>query len=94
MYWYFHVPNFILAALFYTLLGRLLLSFFAPRDWNNYIWRAFCRLTEPVLKLTRLVTPSVVPQPVLIIFSALWIMVVRISYWILLRNLDLAPPVT
>ena len=25
-YWYFHLPNFILAALMYTLLGRVLLG--------------------------------------------------------------------
>ena len=25
-YWYFHLPNFILAALMYTLLGRALLA--------------------------------------------------------------------
>jgi hypothetical protein len=25
-YWYFHLPNFILAVLMYTLLGRALLS--------------------------------------------------------------------
>jgi len=35
--WYFHLPNFILAALMYTLLGRVLLSLFLDADSPNYI---------------------------------------------------------
>ena len=34
-HWYFHLPNFVLAALAYTLLGRFALSFFLPwKDWT------------------------------------------------------------
>ena len=44
-YWYFHIPNLVLAAVMYTLLGRLILSFFVPPDWKNYIWRAFVKIT-------------------------------------------------
>ncbi|TIV11798.1 MAG: YggT family protein, partial [Mesorhizobium sp.] len=40
-YWYFHIPNFILAAVMYTLMGRLLLGLFVPESWDNYIWRFF-----------------------------------------------------
>ncbi|NJL07638.1 MAG: hypothetical protein HC900_04765 [Methylacidiphilales bacterium] len=31
-YWYFHLPNFVLAALFYTLLGRVLLGIVVDAD--------------------------------------------------------------
>ena len=31
-YWYYHLPNFVLAALMYTLLGRVLLSLFLDAD--------------------------------------------------------------
>ena len=32
-YWYYHLPNFVLAALMYTLLGRALLGLIAqPED--------------------------------------------------------------
>ena len=56
-YWYFHVPNYLLAAVLYTLLGRFLLGLFVPPDWNNYIWRFFCRVTHPVLAAVAWVTP-------------------------------------
>ena len=48
-YWYFHLPNFILAALMYTLLGRALLGLIVEPNSSNYIWRFFCRITDPVV---------------------------------------------
>src|SRR5690606_7534598 len=59
-YWYFHLPNFALAVLAYTLLGRFALSFFLPPDSTNYIWRWFCRLTDWVLVGVRAITPRYV----------------------------------
>ena len=57
-YWYYHLPNFVLAALMYTLLGRVLLSLFVEPDSSNYIWRFFCRITDPVVAIVALVTPK------------------------------------
>ena len=52
-YWYFHLPNFVLAALMYTLLGRALLGLIVEPDSSNYIWRFFCRITDPVHRADR-----------------------------------------
>ena len=52
-YWYFHLPNFVLAALMYTLLGRALLGLIVEPDSQNYIWRFFCRITDPVVAARR-----------------------------------------
>lgn len=79
-YWYFHLPNYVLAVIMYTLLGRLILSFFFPPDSDNYIWKAFCRLTDWVLKLVGYVTPRSVPPPVVIFFAFLWILIVRQAF--------------
>ena len=57
-HWYFHLPNFILAALMYTLLGRALLGLIVQPDSQNYIWRFFCRVTDPVVGIIALVTPK------------------------------------
>jgi uncharacterized protein YggT (Ycf19 family) len=90
-YWYFHVPNFVLAAVLYTLLGRLVLGLVAPDNWDNYIWRAFKAITDPVLGLVRLVTPNVLGSPIVTVFSVLWIMVIRILYFGALMSAGLAP---
>jgi len=93
-YWYFHLPNFILAAVMYTLIGRLLLSFFAPPDWKNYIWRAFVTITNPVLRPVRFMTPAVLPDLVVLIFAALWLMLIRVGFFALLANLALLPTIS
>jgi YggT family protein len=74
------IPNYLLAALMYTLVGRFILSFLLPPDSKNYIFRAFVRLTNPVLALVRPITPAVVPHLVLLIFAAIWILVLRIVF--------------
>jgi hypothetical protein len=45
-YWYFHLPNYAFAVLFWTLIGRFMFGFFLPPDSPNYIYRWFRRLTE------------------------------------------------
>lgn len=77
-YWYFHVPNYILAALIWTLLGRFVLGFFVPPQWDNYIWQAFRRLTDPVLAVTRAITPSFMVEGLLPLVAVFWLIVLRI----------------
>ena len=90
-YWYFHIPNFILAAVMYTLMGRLLLGLFVPEDWDNYIWRFFKTVTDPFLRIVRAITPSILTKPVVIVFSVLWLMALRVGYLALLVNFGIAP---
>ena len=57
-YWYFHLPNFVLAALMYTLLGRAMLALFVDAelaelylafflsDHRSGRCRRFCRNAE------------------------------------------------
>jgi uncharacterized protein YggT (Ycf19 family) len=88
---HFHLPNFILAALMYTVMGRLVFSMFVPADWDNYIYRAFVRLTDPVVKIVRAITPSVFANPVVLVFSVLWLLVLRFALGVILFNLGLMP---
>lgn len=90
-YWYFHIPNFILAAIMYTLLGRLVLGLFVPADWDNYIWRFFRRVTDPVIRVVRAITPSVLSDGVVMVFTVLWLMVLRLGLLLLLLQFGLAP---
>lgn len=78
-FWYFHIPNFILAALMYTLLGRALLGLFVAPGSSNYIWRAFCRLTDPFVALIALVTPKATAPVVLWLFGVVWLFWLRVA---------------
>jgi hypothetical protein len=77
-YWYYHLPNFVLAALMYTLLGRALLGLIAQPEDSNYIWRAFCRITDPVVKVVALVTPKAAAEVVVWLFGVVWLFWLRV----------------
>ena len=77
-YWYFHLPNFVLAALMYTLLGRAILGLFVDADSPNYIWRFFCRITDPVVAAVSVVTPKAVAPIVLWLFGFVWLFWLRV----------------
>jgi YggT family protein len=76
--WYYHVPNYVLAALMWTLAGRFLLGLFVPPQWDNYIWRFFCRITDPVLAVVARITPSFMVEQLLPLVAIFWLFVLRI----------------
>ncbi len=77
-HWYFHLPNFVLAALMYTLLGRALLGLIVGPDSSNYIWRFFCRVTDPVVAVVAVATPKAVAPVVLWLFGVVWLFWLRV----------------
>lgn len=92
-YWYFHFPNFVLAAVMYTALGRLVLSFFVSPDWRNYIWRMFRKITDPFVGIVRVITPAGVPDVLVLVFTVLWFMVLRVLFFMVMGQAGLLPPV-
>jgi YggT family protein len=81
-YWYFHVPNLLMAALIYTLIGRYLLSLMFSRNPDAVILKVFASVTDPILKLVRLVTPRIVPNGLVMVFAIVWLMAARL-FWFL-----------
>jgi hypothetical protein len=77
--WYFQVPNFIIAAVMYTLLGRALLALMVQPDSGNYIWRFFCRITDPVVWAVALVTPKAAAPVVVWLFGVVWLFWLRVG---------------
>ena len=90
-YWYFHLPNFVLAALMYTLLGRVLLGLMVQPDSPNYIWRFFCRVTDPFIAIIAVVTPKAVAPVVLWLFGVVWLFWLRFIFFIVLSLFGLSP---
>jgi hypothetical protein len=77
-YWYFHLPNFILAALMYTLLGRAILGLILEPASTNYIWRFFCRVTDPVVAVVAVITPKVAAPVIVWLFGVVWLFWLRV----------------
>jgi YggT family protein len=90
-HWYFHVPNFVLAAVVYTLLGRFVLSFFLLPDSANYIWRWFCRLTDWAVRAVAVVTPRYVMFLFLPLIAACWLSALRVAFLLVMARFGWLP---
>jgi YggT family protein len=77
--WSFQLPNFVLAMLMYTLIGRALLGLIVGPDSSNYIWRFFCRITDPFIALIAYVTPKATAPVVMWLFGVVWLFWLRVA---------------
>lgn len=81
-HWYFHVPNLIMAALIYTLIGRYLLELFLSKRQDAVILKVFRSVTDPVVAAVRAVTPRVAPDGLVVVLAIFWLMAARM-FWFL-----------
>lgn len=93
-FWLFVAPNYILAAAMYTLIGRYLLSLVFKPESELVIWRAFVNITDPILFATRVVTPAVVPNGLVMVLAIFWVIMLRIVLSLLLLKLGVPSRVT
>ena len=75
----FMVVNFLLATLMYLMLGRLVLRLLLGSRESGIVQNAFARGTDPVVVAVRLVTPRRVPDTLLLLFAAVWLIVLRVA---------------
>jgi len=52
------VLDYILGIIMWTLIGRSAMNIFQREDSNFFFMKAFVKLTNPILKLFRIITPS------------------------------------
>lgn len=92
-FWLYHAINFVLAALMYSLLARILLSFVLAPDSANYIYRFLIRITEPAVRGFAFVTPRAVPPPLLVLLCVVWLLMARFAVFLAFSAAGLAPAV-
>ena len=92
-FWIYQLPNLVLAALMYTLLGRFLLSLFFEPHSDKVIWRVFAQVTDPIIAAVSAITPRVVPDRVVVLFAFVWLFLLRIALFFVLRSFNLIPSV-
>jgi uncharacterized protein YggT (Ycf19 family) len=87
----FQLPNLLIAMAMYSVLARFLLSLFMRPD--QVMLKVFTQVTEPVLAPVRVITPSIVPEPVIYVFAFLWLFALRILLYVVLRMYGLVPSI-
>lgn len=87
----FTVPNYILAVLTYTMLGRFVLSLLFANRPDVVIYKVFVQITDPVVKAVRVVTPAMVAPPLVLVLSLFWLTGLRIALFLANRLLGIGP---
>ena len=81
-HWYYHVPNLILTALIWLLIGRLVLSLFPGPGRGGAIVRLLDVATRPVLEGVGAITPRLVPARLVAVFAVAWLLAARIALFV------------
>ena len=55
------------------------LGLYVPADSSNYIWRFFCRITDPVVALIAPLTPRAAAPMVVWLFGVVWLFWLRVG---------------
>ena len=90
-HWYYFGPVYILSALFWTLMGRFILQFFFKDESSNYIYRAFVKVTAPLYKIFRYVTPPFLHHLFYPLYYGFLLILLRMLFHAVMVHLGLAP---
>lgn len=81
-YWWFHIPNLLMAAMIYTLIGRYILEMLFTKKQDAVILKVFRTITDPVVKVVRVITPAIVPSGLVVVAAMFWLIAARM-FWFL-----------
>jgi uncharacterized protein YggT (Ycf19 family) len=87
---YFDIPDFVLITLMCLVVGRLLLPIFV-RDRDHPVARVVQVVTVPVVAPVRAITPRIVPDRLVLIFTVVWLFAARIAVFLGLIALGFRP---
>ena len=79
------ITDYLLGVVMWTLIGRFAMGIFLPEDSTFFFMKAFVKMTNPVIKVFAIVTPSFLVQPLIPIYVAWFFFMVRfyVMPWLL-----------
>ena len=75
--WWVLLLDYALGAVMWTLLGRVAMNLFLPIDSKFFFMRIFVRMTNPVLRVFRPLTPGFLIEPMVPLYVAWFFFMVR-----------------
>ncbi len=71
------IIDYLLGVVMWTLIGRFAMGIFLPEDSSFFFMKAFVKMTNPVIKVFAIVTPSFLVQPLIPIYVAWFFFMLR-----------------
>ncbi|MEM7222180.1 MAG: hypothetical protein AAF495_04335 [Pseudomonadota bacterium] len=77
--------DYITGAIMWTLIGRTAMNFFLPIDSDFFFMKAFVKITDPILKVFKPITPSFLLEPLVPLYVAWFFFIFRfyVMPWLL-----------
>ena|GEM_PF-1573799 len=87
----FHLINYAMAAVMYTMVGQSILGVFIGFYSNFFVMRFFRKITDPFVRLFSVVTPRFLVPPLVPLYLAFILLVLRIGFTLIMLNMGMAP---
>jgi len=71
------VLDYFLGAIMWTLIGRSAMNLFLPTNSEFFFMKVFVRMTDPLLRLFRPITPGFLLEPIVPLYIAWFFFMVR-----------------
>ena len=71
------IIDYVLGMVMWTLIGRSAMNLFLPEDSSFFFMRVFVRLTDPILRVFKPITPSFLHSLVVPLFVAWFFFLIR-----------------
>jgi uncharacterized protein YggT (Ycf19 family) len=71
------VVDYVLGMVMWTLIGRAAMNLFLPVNSDFFFMKAFVRLTNPILKVFRPITPGFLVDPLVPLYVAWFFFIIR-----------------
>ena len=65
-----YIIDYILGVIMWTLIGRVAMNIFQKEDSQFFFMRVFVKFTNPLLKIFKTITPSVIIGALVSLFAA------------------------
>jgi hypothetical protein len=69
--------DYVLGMIMWTLIGRVAMNIFLPIDSEFFFMKVFVKLTNPILRLFRIVTPKFLLEPLIPLYVAWFFFMIR-----------------
>ena len=71
------ILDYVLGVIMWTLIGRVAMRLFLPEESKFFFSRFFVRVTNPLIKLFKPITPSFLVEPVVPLYVAWFFFMIR-----------------
>ena len=89
----YHLVNYGLATVFWTLIGQVALGLFIGFHSQFFVMRFFRTITGPFIRFFAVITPRFLVEIFVPLYVALWVLVLRFVFTLVMLNLGWAPRV-